>query len=521
MKGKLLHPLRRLRNRKKRLERASARQQYLEYYETLPIDETAVFLEARNGKEIDGNIYYILRELLIKPEYEKYRLYVSAEEKTADTIRDKVAGLAEGAPDRTEIMIVGTLRYYEIAATAKFIFSDATLQNFFIKKEGQIYTNVWHGTPFKTMGRRIAHEPHAVGNVQKNFTIADYLLYPNEYMMEHMVEDYMIANTSSARILLCGYPRNTAFFDEIRRKAIREELELAGNKIYVYMPTHRPALMGESLKKILAELDDELCEGEVLFAKIHPLAADDVDFDVFRNIKAFPGRYETYELLNIADCLITDYSSVFYDFAVTRKKIVLYTYDAEEYLRTRGLYEPFDSLPFTQVKTTEELMAALRSPKDYNDDGFFERFCSYDCPEATEYLCRRVMSGEMCEEAEGHLVEKEMPSNGRKNVMVCVDDLRPGAATDELMDYLKEADKEQYNWFITFRKNDVKDDKEVLLDLPEGIDYFGRAGKPYDIKDAGHSMHIERLRCFGKMPIHEIRAYNGAEIPFSGNIEEQ
>ena len=44
-------------------------------------------------------------------------------------------------------------------------------------------------SPLKTMGRRVSHEPHATGSVQKNFINADYLLYPNEYMMKHMIED--------------------------------------------------------------------------------------------------------------------------------------------------------------------------------------------------------------------------------------------------------------------------------------------------------------------------------------------
>lgn len=96
--------------------------------------------------------------------------------------------------------------------------------------------------------------------------------------------------------------------------------------------------MGSELNRILDEMDDLLNIGttdEIMFAKIHPLAADDVDFSRFKNIRSFPLEYETYEFLNVADCLITDYSSVFYDYAITGRNIVLYTYDEEEYLSTR------------------------------------------------------------------------------------------------------------------------------------------------------------------------------------------
>lgn len=52
------------------------------------------------------------------------------------------------------------------------------------------------------MGRKVIHEPYAIGNVQKNFVAADYLLYPSEYMMNHMIEDYMISDISPLKQFL-------------------------------------------------------------------------------------------------------------------------------------------------------------------------------------------------------------------------------------------------------------------------------------------------------------------------------
>lgn len=481
----------------RRKKKDSRRNKYLDYYRNLPIDEKAVFLEARNGKEIDGNIYYIVRELFESQDYSDYRLFVSAEEDKKEIIAAKLETISADIFSRVEIVTVDSLRYYEIAASAGFIICDATLKNFFIKKAGQVYLNVWHGTPFKVMGRKVIHEPHATGNAQKNFTIADYLLYPNEYMMEHMIEDYMIANTSDATILLGGYPRNTAFFDDEKRKEIIGEQKLDGKRIYVYMPTHRPTLMGETLVDVLTQMDGELEENEILFAKVHPLAADRVDYSSFRNIRKFPAEYETYEFLNVADCLITDYSSVFYDFTVTGRKIVLYTYDEEEYLSTRGLYEPISSLPFVQVKTVAETLSEARSEREYDDSEFLKTYCSHEEADATKVLLRRVMLGEGCDS----LIEKSMPANGKMNNMVYVDNLRPGRDRDALMTFLEEADKEENNWFITFNRADVTDDKEVLLNLPEGICYFGRAGKPYVTNDAEYDRALEKLRCFGNMRI--------------------
>ena len=87
----------------------------------------------------------------------------------------------------------------------------------------------------------------------------------------------------------------------------------------------------------------------MLFVKLHPMAKNDVALDRFSHIRPFPDDCETYCFLNAADVLITDYSSVFYDFAITRKKCVLFTPDAADYEAERGFYRPLSSLPFPQT----------------------------------------------------------------------------------------------------------------------------------------------------------------------------
>ena len=110
-------------------------------------------------------------------------------------------------------METNTKHYYRLMASAKYLMSDNTFLPYFIKKEGQIYLNTWHGTPLKSLGKSIMNDMHNIGNTQKNFVCSDYLLYPNEYTRDHMVEDYMLENLCQNTYLLDGYPRNTAFFD--------------------------------------------------------------------------------------------------------------------------------------------------------------------------------------------------------------------------------------------------------------------------------------------------------------------
>ena len=95
-------------------------------------------------------------------------------------------------------------------------------------KEGQIFINTWHGTPLKVMGFDNVPEQHRLGNVQHTFLSADYLLYPNDYMMDKMMKSYMVEKIYPGKILLEGYPRNSVFFCDSQ---LKDKLGLADKEI--------------------------------------------------------------------------------------------------------------------------------------------------------------------------------------------------------------------------------------------------------------------------------------------------
>ncbi|MFR4022006.1 MAG: CDP-glycerol glycerophosphotransferase family protein [[Eubacterium] siraeum] len=76
--------------------------------------------------------------------------------------------------------------------------------------------------------------------------------------------------------------------------------------------------------------------------------------------------------------LVTDYSSVFFDYACTRKKVVLFPYDKDEYLCDRGMYMDMDDLPFPQVFDLDALVDELRSEKNYDAEEFVKTYCTWD-----------------------------------------------------------------------------------------------------------------------------------------------
>ncbi len=449
---------------------------YTKYYHNLKLDEYAVVFESQHGTGIHGNVFYMLRSMVQDSAYANYKLFLSCRKGNKERFREM---LNRNGMERVELVELFSKRYFKLMASAKYLVNDNTFLPFFVKKDGQVYLNTWHGTPLKTLGKKIQNAMYGIGNTQKNFFMADYLLYPNEYTMEHMVEDYMLENLSQSKIVLSGYPRNTAFYDTQRAQAIREELELTDKKVYAFMPTWRGAVGAIDPKAnvyvqyYLYEMDKRLGEDEILYVNLHPIAKKNVNFCYFEHIREFPGEYETYEFLNVADCLITDYSSVFYDFAVSGKKCVLFTYDREEYFADRGVYRSLDTLPFPKVTTVDELFLELRSTKNYDDSAFLKEYCSYDHPDAAKDLCRLLIFGK----SSSKMDEREIVHNGKENVLLYVGNLSQNGITTSVLNLLHNLDCSEKNYYVTFRAGLVKPNQETLLKLPQGVNYIATTGK--------------------------------------------
>ncbi len=444
---------------------------YTHYFKKLKIDDKAILLESQHGTEISGNMFYLIKELAANEDYKSYKVYVSCRVGNKVKVQNILAkyGIEGVTP-----VVLSTFKYMKLLASAKYLFNDNTFLPFYLKKPGQVYLNTWHGTPLKTLGKGIRNAMHGIGNAQKNFIAADYLLYPNTYTMEHMIEDYMLENIALGKAVLAGYPRNTVFFNKNRGQEIIEELELEGKRVYAYMPTWRGSVGNIDAKAnayfqyYLYELDKILSDDEIVYLNLHPIAKKDVDFTTFKHIRNFPSEYETYDFLNCAECLVTDYSSVFYDYAVTGKKIILFTFDEEDYFADRGVYRSLSELPFTKVKTVEDLLQAMRTPKDYDDKDFLEEYCTYDCPEASKALLDFTILGKKTDAVK----EVEIAKNGKKNILLYLGNLDQNGITTSGVNLLNNLDPTEYNYYVSFPAERGKLHQDTIANLPEGVNYI-------------------------------------------------
>ncbi len=452
---------------------------YTKFYEKLKIKDNEILFQSYDGSSISGNVYYILLELCQSEEYQNYKKYIVANKKNYDKIKKY---LDKKSLSNIKIIIIHSRKYCRKLAEAKYLINNSTFPTYFIKKERQIYLNTWHGTPLKAMGRNIKHSQNELGNAQRNLLMADYLIYPNQFTFEHMRNDYMLDNLYKGKYIITGYPRNTAFYNEDLKSKIRNKLKLENKKVIVYMPTWRGAIDNKSNNKqfvyvmhTLYELDSKMDKNTVLYVKFHNYNKKKIDYSEFKNIKPFPKNYETYEFLNVADCLITDYSSVLFDYANTRKKIILYAYDKDEYLNERGMYLEYDKLPFNIVKDIDSLSKEINSIDKYESyNEFINEYNKYDNENAVKELCEYIFNNKQSNDL--RVINGEEFCNKKKNILIFGGTLYKNGITTALKGLIKNIDKEKRNYFITFYKNKVEKNKESINDFSQ-IGYIPIQGK--------------------------------------------
>lgn len=442
-----------------------------------PLQEKSVFLFSQQGKNLHGNMFYLLKAMATDPAYADYTLYVGVHPSSQAAFTDLLK--AYHLEDRAVLVDTNGRQFVRVLATSRYLFSDTSLPPYYIKREGQVYLNTWHGTPLKTLGKATANDFFDITNVQKTFILSDYLLYPSTYMRDIMVEDYMLTGLANNQILLSGYPRNEVFLSG-NAVSIRAALDLEGKTLYAYMPTWRGSVRSvrgraqqQQLLEYLLEMDEQLTDDEILYVNLHPYVRSAIKFDQFCHIRQFPQEYETYDFLNVCDALITDYSSVFFDYAVTRRPVILFTYDAEEYLADRGMYLDLNDLPFPKVDTVEDLMTQLRMPTVDKAayEVFVDTYCAYDTPDTSARICREVVLGQS---ANLHL--EPMPQSERDTVLIHVGNFAPSRAIDEFIEAAQKTTDPKYNYYFTYISANVRANKANFKKLVNRIPYYGQMG---------------------------------------------
>ncbi len=373
---------------------------YAWYYKHAKIQKNQVLFESFHGKDLSDSPFYILQAFLKMPEAASCRIYFSTNcpqehQKAVEELHLPV-----------KLVSITSCRYAKVLATSRYLINNSSFPAYFIRRKGQTYLQTWHGTPLKTLGRKMRFGIESMYNVQHNFLQANYVMFPNDFTRDVIMDDYHLKRLYTGSVVMNGYPRNSVFCDPASGEEVRKALGNESYTTFAYMPTWRgqsnhdiqkDSYMRE-MEQLLAYLDENLKEQQKLYVNFHPILEKQIDPGTYKHIFPFPQGIDKYVFLNSVDALITDYSSVFFDFSITGKPIILFLYDFEQYLHDRGMYFDIRQLPFRIVYHREQLKDCLVREQFRHDNydsaiNYKKAFLSYDAPDTAEKMAELIFHG--------------------------------------------------------------------------------------------------------------------------------
>ncbi|MGR3762454.1 CDP-glycerol glycerophosphotransferase family protein (plasmid) [Roseobacteraceae bacterium NS-SX3] len=257
-------------------------------------------------------------------------------------------------------VVSGSAEYARLLATAGTIISNSTLPTWYLRRDGQSYVNTWHGVPLKQMFKyENAAHPTVHRNSQRNFLQASHILMPNTFTAEALLGSADVQEATAGRVVCIGAPRVDETLNA-DRAALRAELGLTeGQKLIFVAPTWRGDL-GRAEKKapmldaLLAALNGLHPEKHAVFAQMHNFTGTRA-----KGAQPVPAGMSTNRFMAAADVLISDYSSIMFDYLATGRQLILYVYDRAEYEELRGLNTPLEDLPAQLCMRPGEVIEAI------------------------------------------------------------------------------------------------------------------------------------------------------------------
>jgi len=319
-------------------------------------EDKTVFFETFQARKYACNPKALYEEMLANDEYRDFKFIWA--------VRDmqKYSYLNENR--NTTIVRFESVRYFKELAKSKYWIINSKTRNFIKPKKDQIFLQTWHGTPLKKIGCDVTLSGNSVDSVKdiyKKYTLEGkkltYMVSPSAFCSEKLISAFNLASLQKENCILeLGYPRNTALFTakEDSMNQIKKDLGIPlDKKVILYAPTFRDNQHQVGLGFVyklgldFEKLKRDLGEGYVVLFRAHYFVANAFDFDKYWGfVYNVSDLDDINDLYLVSDMLMTDYSSVFFDYANLKKPILFYMYDYDDYKNEiRDFYIDMEELP--------------------------------------------------------------------------------------------------------------------------------------------------------------------------------
>ena len=448
------------------------RTSYAEFVKEYQLRDKTILYEAFGGRGMICNPYALFLYLLEKEEYQDYtHIWV------LDDFEDnrKQIEKYEKYPN-VRFVKYKSKEYCKDLATVKYLVNNVSFPSYFLKREGQVLIDTWHGTPLKNMGFDIPGANISQGNTARNLLSADYIVSSGPYMTETAYKNsYKMQNLYEGTILEEGFPRNDKLFENNRAEIIRKLQSYGVNaeadkKIILYAPTWRgeqysqPDTDLQDVYKLIQIIEDSIDTKEYqVLVKLHQivyhyLKENQVELGDAQ-AKFIPATMDTNEILSVTDVLISDYSSIFYDFMLTGKPILFYVPDAENFEDYRGLYYGFDNLPGPAVSSPEKLGELLKdipaAVSSYQEK--YAKARVQICPRDDGNVCRRIV--DVMFDGKEPVNPVYLNKTDKVKLLVYAGDFSDAPETTAFYEFLNKVDFEHFD--VTLIGNGAKEEESA------------------------------------------------------------
>ncbi len=356
---------------------------YFKYYHLYKVNPKIILFESFMGRSYSCNPKALYKQICQMDEFKDYTFVWAFKHPIIE---------GEKYPDfddpRTILIKYKSKRYYKYCSMAKYWLTNSLIDESIKKKPNQVYIQTWHGTPLKKLrcdikvdGAVLNTRQEIVERNNRDVVRFDYFLSPSPFATKCFVSAFNLKQLKRSNIIVeQGYPRNDYLknYKPEEVKKIKRDLGINKNKkIILYAPTfrdneHQSGLgYTYSLHLDFDKLKETLSKDYVILFRTHYFVSNSFDFTKYEGFIYNVSDYDDInDLYIISDLLITDYSSVFFDFANLKRPMLFYMYDLDLYQNElRDFYIDLKELPGPIVKDEDSLIKEIK-----NIDTYFKKY---------------------------------------------------------------------------------------------------------------------------------------------------
>ena len=351
------------------------------------VDEKLIIFACFNGRSYCDSPKALYKQMLEDKSFEEYKFIWAFNDIENYTFLEE--------NKNTQLVKIGSKEYLKSLGRAKYWIFNYKIPDYIYPKGNQIFVQCWHGTPLKRLGCDLQHFNNAMNSlteIKKRYHMEaekfSYFLSPSKFATEKFISTWDLKQIGKENIMIEeGYPRNDFLMNYTQKdiESIKEKLNLkdCNKKIILYAPTYRDNQHTSGVgytyetKVTFDNLRESLGDEYVILFREHWLVAQSFNFENYKDFVIDVSNYDDInELYVISDLLITDYSSVFFDYANLKRPIIFYMYDLEDYRdNIRGFYLDIADLPGKIIKTENELIEEIRlATTQFKYDKKYENF---------------------------------------------------------------------------------------------------------------------------------------------------